>query len=98
MRVFFIYTSDVHDVHLQTPLETHLDTSSAIAMPQCDIPTCNRKTAIIIGECTYCKNKFCAIHRLPETHDCTAMDVCNQTAFDLNAAKLFAGKCVKAKI
>jgi predicted nucleic acid binding AN1-type Zn finger protein len=98
MRVFSIYTSDAHDAHLQTPLEIHFNTSSAIAMPQCDIPTCKRKIAIIIGECTYCKKKFCATHRLPETHDCTAMDVCHQTAFDINAAKLFAGKCVKAKI
>ncbi len=53
---------------------------------------------MIIGDCSYCKNKFCATHRLPETHACAAYASCKAQAFAKNAAKLEAEKCVSKKV
>lgn len=31
---------------------------------------CNKKLKLTDFQCSYCKIKFCAIHRLPERHNC----------------------------
>ena len=64
----------------------------------CAMEGCSAKTAPIIGDCKYCASKFCASHRLPEAHTCEGMKTCQQAAFDRNAAKLEAERCVGAKL
>ena len=64
----------------------------------CAVEGCSAKTAPIIGDCKYCASKYCAAHRLPETHTCVGIKTCHQTAFDRNAAKLQAERCVGAKL
>ncbi|KAJ1494972.1 ubiquitin-related domain-containing protein [Baffinella frigidus] len=64
----------------------------------CDCEGCSDRVAMIIGDCKYCKHRFCTAHRLPETHSCAAMGACKQVAFDRNGAKLLGEKCVAAKV
>ena len=64
----------------------------------CGTEGCTKAVAMIIGDCNYCKGKFCATHRLPETHCCAAYGACKTAAFNRNAAKLEAEKCVAKKV
>ena len=59
---------------------------------------CSQRTAPIIGDCKYCTSKYCAVHRLPEAHACKGLKTCQQAAFDRNAARLDAERCVGAKL
>lgn len=36
----------------------------------CNFTECKLKSLQFIGECKYCKNQHCSIHRLPESHLC----------------------------
>jgi predicted nucleic acid binding AN1-type Zn finger protein len=56
------------------------------------------RVAMIIGHCNYCNSDFCGAHRLPETHQCQAMASCKEQAFNRNAQKLEASKCIAAKV
>lgn len=60
----------------------------------CNHLLCNNTVTAVIGDCTYCKQRFCMWHRLPEAHECTAIDMCKTIAFERNASKLISGKCV----
>ena len=64
----------------------------------CACEGCNGRVAMIIGHCNYCASDFCGTHRLPETHACSAMQSCKSAAFDRNAERLEAGKCVATKV
>ena len=64
----------------------------------CAVEGCRAEMAPIIGDCKYCASKYCAAHRLPEAHTCVGMKTCHQAAFDRNAAKLQAERCVGAKL
>jgi predicted nucleic acid binding AN1-type Zn finger protein len=55
---------------------------------KCGNDGCGHKPAPIVGDCTYCGFKFCAQHRLPETHKCVNMKVCYQTAKTENTNRL----------
>jgi len=64
----------------------------------CKFSDCKRKPVLIIGDCKFCAAKFCAQHRLPETHNCTNIKDCKQQSFDRNKEKLLREKCVAAKV
>jgi ubiquitin len=55
---------------------------------KCDVEGCTQRPAPIIGDCAYCASKFCAQHRLPETHHCIKLKDCRQTAKDANTERL----------
>jgi ubiquitin len=55
---------------------------------KCDVEGCTQRPAPIIGDCAYCSSKFCAQHRLPETHQCVKLKDCRQTAKDANTERL----------
>jgi len=65
---------------------------------KCDFEDCNKKPAVIIGDCKFCSHKFCAQHRLPETHQCVNLKECRQQSFDRNKEKLLKEKCVATKV
>ena len=48
----------------------------------CVIQDCNQQAAMIIGDCKYCKLKYCGKHRLPEAHSCSGMQVCTALPSD----------------
>jgi ubiquitin len=55
---------------------------------KCDVEGCTQRPAPIIGDCAYCCSKFCAQHRLPETHTCVKLKDCRQSAKDANTERL----------
>ena len=59
---------------------------------------CGALPAPIVGDCSYCHGRFCGAHRLPEAHCCAAMAACRAQAFERNAARVQAEKCVAAKV
>jgi len=65
---------------------------------KCDIDDCQDRVAVIIGDCSFCKQSFCGKHRLPETHACLNLQSCRQKAFDKNSQKLLSEKCTSAKV
>jgi predicted nucleic acid binding AN1-type Zn finger protein len=64
----------------------------------CDYDTCKERVVTIIGHCSYCRKEFCTAHRLPETHACTAIELCKQIAFARNTSNLINGKCIASKV
>lgn len=61
-------------------------------------PVCLKKTAPIIGDCKFCKLKFCGAHRLPEAHCCYSMQKCRDQSFQQNEKKVLSEKCVATKV
>ena len=59
---------------------------------------CGKKVASIIGDCKFCDNKFCLVHRLPESHECVGLANCCREAKERNEEKLLNEKCVGTKI
>lgn len=65
---------------------------------KCSMDQCTDRIAKIIGDCRYCKLRFCAKHRLPESHQCSDISTCRQESFERNSSKLLDEKCVADKI
>merc|ERR1712167_3951 len=63
----------------------------------CAIDGCTGRVVALIGDCKYCKKSYCQEHRLPESHACPELKSCRERAFDLNAGKVGAMKCVAVK-
>jgi ubiquitin len=64
----------------------------------CATEDCSNRTVLIVGDCGYCKESYCALHRLPEAHLCKNMDICYKNAFDKNERLVNGGKCVKERV
>ena len=58
---------------------------------------CKHKAAVIIGHCKYCDLDFCVAHRIPETHNCSGIELCQKECKARNTAQLLASKCVASK-
>tara|TARA_B100001123_G_scaffold443602_2_gene590078 strand:+ start:691 stop:891 length:201 start_codon:yes stop_codon:yes gene_type:complete len=54
----------------------------------CEVPDCPDRAAMIIGDCSGCKMKFCGAHRLPELHKCSALQEFKKKSWDKNAKTL----------
>ena len=67
-------------------------------LKKCPIEGCFDKVAKIIGDCKYCDSHFCAVHRLPEQHDCSHIKDLQKELFEKNSSKLLKEKCVANKI
>tara|TARA_B100001057_G_C22006532_1_gene628125 strand:+ start:194 stop:448 length:255 start_codon:yes stop_codon:yes gene_type:complete len=65
---------------------------------RCGFRDCNKKCALLIGDCRYCNFKFCEMHRLPEVHNCSNIEDCRQQHFMKNQNKLMTEKCVAPKV
>jgi len=65
---------------------------------KCACDGCAQKPVLIIGDCKFCKLKFCGTHRLPETHACSNMQSCRDQHFMKNKLKLEGEKCVSSKV
>ena len=86
----------IHLVH-SSPFPSTAD--SSLLLPQVKKPfhcawgDCLDRHVKIIGECVYCSGKYCARHRLPESHMCQNMQSCKQQSFNANHSKVMNGKC-----
>jgi ubiquitin len=65
---------------------------------KCAFGDCTDRAVRIIGDCRYCHFKFCAKHRLVESHACPNLMACRQTAHDANSIRLMNEKCVASKV
>jgi predicted nucleic acid binding AN1-type Zn finger protein len=65
---------------------------------KCHVKECSRKTVEVVGECKFCKNRFCLKHRLVELHECPFMESCIQQAKNKNENILLRNKCTSIKI
>ena len=59
---------------------------------------CQAKSAPIIGDCKYCKMKYCGSHRLPEAHKCPNLDTCRIQSFKRNSDLVMSQRCGPVKI
>ena len=69
-------------------MTTTIQSQSKPKSTKCDYETCKLKRAMIIGDCAYCALKYCAQHRLPETHKCSNLDACCKNAKKENSDRL----------
>ena len=60
----------------------------------CAIEGCDGRVVLLVGDCKWCNKSFCQAHRIPEAHACPNLKDCSKAAFDLNAGKVGAHKCV----
>jgi len=59
---------------------------------------CASKATMITGDCSYCKCKYCNLHRLPETHKCACIHIIKTDSYNDNYKRVMNGKCVAAQI
>jgi ubiquitin C len=64
----------------------------------CQFSDCKDRIVKIIGDCRYCKGKFCGRHRLAEVHVCPELETCRQASFNKLSNKLNAEKTVAPKV
>ncbi|ORX97776.1 ubiquitin-domain-containing protein [Basidiobolus meristosporus CBS 931.73] len=65
---------------------------------KCEIVGCYDRAVRIIGQCRYCEQRFCGLHRLPESHACPNLTICKQYSFARYADRLMSEKCVASKV
>jgi predicted nucleic acid binding AN1-type Zn finger protein len=70
----------------------------SLKTPTCACSNCRNRGVVVVGDCMYCKMRFCTKHRLPESHSCGGISLCKQVALDRNTASLVACKCVASKL
>ena len=59
---------------------------------------CGAKSTMIIGDCNFCKCKYCNLHRLPESHRCACIHTVKKDSYTENFNRVMNGKCVAAQI
>jgi hypothetical protein len=99
ISTLFIYTSPESEKHLDA--SSLWDTQQSIVYYnsiQNRCTTCFKRAAPLIGDCNFCMSKFCAMHRLPESHTCACMNQCKQQQYETNRDTLMRNKCVASQI
>ena len=97
----FIYTSPESEKHIDSSTSWEIDTYPLklyynIIQNRC--ASCYKRAAPIIGDCSFCLSKYCAIHRLPESHSCACINQCKQQLYEKNRDILMSQKCVASQI
>ena len=65
---------------------------------KCCFGDCQDRVVKIIGDCKFCKSKFCGRHRTVEAHMCPNIEQCRQAHFDKNEKKLMGEKTMAPKV
>jgi hypothetical protein len=101
ISALFLYTTTDAEKHLESSVVW--DTQQTIVYynilkhtNRCAV--CYKRAAPIIGDCSFCQSKFCAMHRLPESHMCACMNQCKQQQYETNRDTLMRNKCVASQI
>jgi hypothetical protein len=94
----FIFNKDTNEHYENNKIIT--DTLNnfyyKILFNKCNI--CMKQAVKITGDCSYCKYKFCNIHRLPEYHNCISMKDCRIKSYEENYQKVISQKCVATQL
>ena len=72
--------------------------STFVKKSRCFVDGCNKKIAKIIGDCKFCNNKFCELHRLPEIHVCSKMNDVKSKSKNILENRLLSEKCISNKL
>jgi predicted nucleic acid binding AN1-type Zn finger protein len=99
ISTLFLYSSPESEKHLDA--STLWDTQQSIVyynIVQNRCATCFKRAAPLIGDCNFCMSKFCAMHRLPESHTCACINQCKQQQYESNRDTLMRNKCVASQI
>lgn len=56
--------------------------------PRCTKQGCKSLAQPIVGDCGFCEKRFCAKHRMLESHNCSGLQDARQADKDRNTAKL----------
>lgn len=59
---------------------------------------CSSPVSLVVGECSWCNKKFCSHHRLPESHFCTELQRCKDSAFNINKTLVETTKTASSKV
>ncbi len=99
ISTLFLYTTIDAEKHFDASIiwDTH-QTAVYYTSIQNRCATCYKRAAPLIGDCSFCLSKFCAMHRLPESHTCACMNQCKQQQYDANRDTLMRNKCVASQI
>lgn len=97
----FLYTSAESEKHLDASILWDIQSTVVYYnmlkhTNRCAI--CFKRAAPLIGDCSFCLSKFCAMHRLPESHTCACMNQCKQQQYETNRDTLMRNKCVASQI
>ena len=79
--------------YLQSERDTYYYKVLASACNQC-----LKKPVLVIGDCNYCKLKYCGIHRLPEAHNCVRISDCKRQHHEKNTKNLIENKIHTSKV
>lgn len=102
ISTLFLYTSPDSEKHLDASIVWDIQHHSIVYYNilkhtnRCAV--CYKRAAPIIGDCSFCHSKFCAMHRLPESHTCACMNQCKQQQYESNRDTLMRNKCVASQI
>ena len=102
ISTLFLYTSPDSEKHLDASIVWDIHHHSIVYYNiikhtnRCAV--CYKRAAPIIGDCSFCQSKFCAMHRLPESHTCACMNQCKQQQYESNRDTLMRNKCVASQI
>lgn len=55
---------------------------------RCTFKDCALAAQRIVGDCGFCKGRFCSKHRLLEDHKCDGLEDCKKQSHERNAAQL----------
>ena len=55
---------------------------------RCGVADCKDAAQRIVGDCTFCKGRFCGKHRMLEDHKCIGLEDAKKESHDRNADKL----------
>jgi len=72
-------------LQMALPAPTPVSTSKR---PRCNFKDCRDAAQRIVGDCGFCNGKFCAKHRMLESHMCSKLAACKAEEKERNREKL----------
>ncbi|GME91505.1 hypothetical protein B5S31_g2521 [[Candida] boidinii] len=82
----------------QTTITPKIRRKSGKKSNKCSLKGCCSAPLRMVGDCQYCKGKFCSRHRLLENHFCSGLESCKEQLHKRNAIKLQSEQTIASKV